>query len=163
MSSRFLDFHLDGLSNRVFAPSQEFFPREDVSQAVVAKAMYYSTGGRKWFKYMEGGSKHPRSFVTWLMSRDLQLQSSITHAANVPQSKLPQTPSLREYWYIRDILFLRMALLQHLWAITNSGITTRVSMRTVSKEYCGGAPKGLLNSVDFGGFQLVLHVTGMGV
>ena len=35
-------------------------------------------------------------------------------------------------------------------------------MCLVVEEYCGGAPKGLLNSVDFGGFQLVLHVTGNG-
>ena len=30
-------------------------------------------------------------------------------------------------------------------------------------QYCGGAPRRLLNSVDFGGFQLVLHVTGIEV
>ena len=29
--------------------------------------------------------------------------------------------------------------------------------------YCGEAPRRLLNSVDFRGFQLVLHVTGMEV
>jgi hypothetical protein len=40
---------------------------------IVAKAMYYFTGGRKWSEYMERGSKHPRSFVTWLMLCDSQL------------------------------------------------------------------------------------------
>jgi len=50
------------------------FPKMDPKSVyVVAKAMYYSTRGRKWFKYMEGGSKHPCSFVTWPISRDMQL------------------------------------------------------------------------------------------
>jgi len=55
---------------RVANLSQKKRPYKNV---VVVKAMYYSTRGRKLFKYMEGGSKHLCSFVTWPMLHDTQL------------------------------------------------------------------------------------------